>query len=487
MSAARIEWALIQQLGGQAVTVGLFLVLAMLLPPKDFGLLGMASVWVSVLAAFAESGLGTALVQRQTVRPEHLSTTFAINLGVGALLTVVALALAYPAAWFYRTPGVAGVMAALSVGFVIRAFGLTQAALAQRELNFRALAVRDLVANAIGGVVGIGLALDGRGVWSLVAATLTTAAVGTALLWRMQRWRPSWRAVSRAAAAELWPYGSRILGFNLFKAFAQNTDRLTIGFFLGPHAVGLYTFAARLVIVPASTLAGAFGTYVFPRVARLQEDREAVRNLYRRAAAAVSTLLAPALVAVAALAPAVVPRIGEDWRGAIPVVQVLTIAALMQAVFPLAGQVMKGLDRPGWLLSWSIGFTVLTIVALGGGAPWGVVGMASGFSLAHLIGLPVVVNLTHRLIGTGLADTLGTLLRPLLASVPLAVAIVVAGRVSSPGSQMLLVPLAVAVGGLAYFVAIERLSPDSIAMIRDRWRIRPGTGPSGVASREEAG
>ena len=488
MSGTRIEWALVQQLGGQAVSVGLFLVIAMLLPPGDFGLLGMASVWVGMLAAFAESGLGTALVQRQTIRPDHLSTTFAVNLAVGLLLTLATLALAYPAAWFYRTPAVAPVMASLSLGFAVRALGLTQLSLAQRELNFRALAVRDLAANAIGGLVGVAMALEGQGVWSLVAATLTTALVGTALLWRMVPWRPTRRGISRLAAAELWPYGSRILGFNLFKAFAQNTDRLTIGFFLGAHAVGLYTLAARLVIVPASTLAGAFGAYVFPKVARLQLDPIAVRILYQRVAAAVATLLIPGLVAMATLAPTIIPLIGDQWRDAVPIVQLLTVAALMQAVFPLAGQLLKGLDRAGWLLAWSIGFTALTVAGLAAGLPWGLPGMAAGFGLAHLAGLPVIVGVTRRLIDIGWAATVLTMLRPLLASVPLGVAVVLTQRWVGPGRLLPVLALALGVGLVAYVVLIERISPESVAMIRDRWRTRPEqTGASGVASGTEAG
>lgn len=486
MSAARIEWALLQQLGGHAVSLAMFLILAALLRPEDFGVVGMASVWVGLLTAFAEGGLGAALVQRETVRPEHVSTTFAINLAIGGLLSLVAIGLAYPAAWFYRTPAVAPVMAVLAAGFVLRGFGLTQAALAQRELNFRALAVRDLLANALGGGVGIALAVSGYGVWSLVAATLISAAASTVLLWRMVPWRPRWREVSRAAAAELWPYGSRILGFNLFKTFAQNTDRLVIGVLLGAHAVGLYTFAARLVIVPASVLAGAFGVYVFPRVARLQADAAAVRELYRRVTAVLAMMLIPTLVAAALLAPVLVPLLGPEWRDAVPLVQVLTVAGLMQAIFPVAGQLMKGLARPGWLLVWSVGFAALTLLALVIGALWGVGGMAAAFSLAHLLGLPIIIHLTNRLVRVGVWDTLRPLLLPLLASLPLAAAILLVRQVATPAGTLVL-GLAVIAGGLMYLATLERLSPGAIAMVRDRWRPRPAAGgASGVASGGEA-
>ena len=140
---------------------------------------------------------------------------------VGAALTILGIALSWPAAVYFKAPALQPVMAWLSVGFLLRAFGLTQAALAQRELKFRALAIRDLTANILGGVVGIGLALAGYGVWSLVIMTLVSALLETVLLWSLAHWRPRRFEISREATADLWPYSSRMLSFNLFKAFAQ--------------------------------------------------------------------------------------------------------------------------------------------------------------------------------------------------------------------------------------------------------------------------
>src|SRR5699024_276895 len=135
------------------------------------------------------------------------------------------------------------VMAALSAGFLIRAVGLTHAAVAQRELRFRELAARDVVANLVGGAIGTGLAALGAGVWSLVAYTLVSAALSSAGAWMVVNWRPAAAEVNREAAAELWGFGSQMLGFSLFKAIVQNSDRLVLGHALGPQAVGYYTLA----------------------------------------------------------------------------------------------------------------------------------------------------------------------------------------------------------------------------------------------------
>ncbi len=413
-------WSVVQQVGGQLVLMVVFFVLAALLTPSDFGLVGMAGAWLAVLNAFCETGFGAALIQRDQLREDHLRSTFGINVVVGAGLTVLGVALSWPAAAYFGAPGLQPVMALLSLGFLVRAFGLTQAALAQRELRFRALAIRDLTASIVGGVAGVALAMAGYGVWSLVVMTLLSALFQTILLWRLAHWRPRRFEISRHAAAELWPYSSRILAFNLFKALAQNTDRLIIGPVLGVWALGLYTLAQKAVIYPVTAFVGALGAYLFPKVASLQADQLGVRSVYRAVLVGTLNLVVPILVAAVILAPLIVPLLGERWHEAIPIIQILAVAALAQALMAPVGQIMKGLGRPGWLIWWSVGLTLLTAVAVWVGARWGLSGASTAFALAHLAALPTIFLIGHRLTGLGAADVLSVSWRPLLATGALA-------------------------------------------------------------------
>lgn len=457
-------WAMIQQVGGQVATMIVFFVLAALLPPSDFGLIGMAGAWLAILNAFCESGLGAALIQREQLREDHLTSTFGINVAVGIALTVLGVALSWPAAAYFGTPALQPVMALLSLGFLVRAFGLTQAALAQRELRFRALAVRDLTANVVGGSIGVALAVAGYGVWSLVVMTLVSALLQTVLLWRLTHWRPRRFEISRRAAIELWPYSSRMLTFNLFKALAQNTDRLIIGPVLGVRALGLYTLAFRIVIYPVTTFVGALGAYLFPKIARLQADPAAVRAVYRAVLVGTLNLVLPALVAVAVLAPTIMPVLGQRWHDAIPIVQILTIAALGQALMALVGQIMKGLGRPGWLVWWSVGLTVLTAIALWIGARWGLSGVTLAYALAHLAALPVIFMIGRRLTGLGMGEVLEISWRPAVAGGILAVALGLVVRYTSHWS-----PLISALGGLlvavVYLCGLARLNREFRSLI----------------------
>jgi polysaccharide transporter, PST family len=452
-------WSVVQQVGGQLATMVVFFVLAALLPPRDFGLIGMAGAWLAVLNAFCETGFGAALIQRDQLREDHLTSTFGINVVVGAGLTVLGVALSWPAAAYFRTPALQPVMALLSLGFLVRAFGLTQAALAQRELRFRALAIRDLTASIVGGVAGIALAMAGYGVWSLVVMTLLSAVLETVMLWRLAKWRPGRLEISRHAAAELWPYSSRMLAFNLFKAFAQNTDRLLIGPILGVRALGLYTLAFRAVIYPVTTFVGALGAYLFPRIARLQADQRAVRAVYRAVLVGTFNLVVPTLVAVAILAPAIVPLLGDRWHEAIPIIQILAFAALAQALMAPVGQIMKGLGHPGWLIGWSVGLTLLTAAALWVGARWGLSGASVGFTMAHLAALPVIFLIGRRLTGLGMADLVSVSWRPLLATGALATALILFSPFLGSWNPWVVVAAALVVGPICLF-GLAQVNPE---------------------------
>lgn len=394
-----MTWAVLQQVGGQAINYVVFFALAILLGPEEFGTVGIASAWISILGAFAEVGFGAALVQRMEVRSEHLSTTFAINLVTGVVLSAIGVVCAWLLARMYSEPAVGPVMAALSASFVIRAVSLTQAAYAQRNLRFRALAEREIGASILGGAAGLVAAVSGWGVWSLVAMTLVNSTTGAALMWRTTDWRPHWREVSVTCAKDLWPFSSRIFVFSVLKAVVQNFDRVVIGYLLGAQALGVYTFAWRLVVFPTRLGSSALGAYFFPTAARLQRDLGAVRDLYESTSALLLDLVAPAMVAVALLAPLVVTDVfGQAWGSAVVLMQLLTVTAVAGAFWPLSGDLVKAMNRPGWMIGWSAAYTVGTAAALWVGAYRGLGTMVAALAGVHLLLLPVVLYMVDRVI-----------------------------------------------------------------------------------------
>ena len=411
-------WSVTQVVGRQGITLLIFAILALLLNPKDFGILGMAMAWIAFIQVFSEMGFGAALIQRQNVNSKHFSTIFFINITIGMFLTIIGILLSWPCAWFFKTPAIQPIMAILSFGFIISSFSLTQMAILQKELRFRDLATRDISAALIGGLAGIIFAYLKFGVWSLVAQSLTTYLIGSILLWFVSEWRPKLKEFSFECVKDLWSYSSKIFAFQIFKFFTQNTDKIIIGYFLGPIALGLYTFAYKFVVYPVSMVTGAIGQYLFPKFSKIQNDLTSVKSSYLFITKATNSIVAPIMVIVIFLSPTLIPSIfGQKWSQAILLIQIFSILGIITPWISFAGQGMKALDRPGWLFNWSIFITVVASVFMLIGIYYkGIVGVTLGITVAYIFAIPVIFNIVNKLIHVNVSEILNSFFPSILSS-----------------------------------------------------------------------
>jgi O-antigen/teichoic acid export membrane protein len=316
-----LVWSVSQQVVRQAIAFAAFLVIARHIQPADLGLLGIAMLWMGFLNVFTDLGFSAALIQRPAMTEAHVSTAFYLNFAVGLLLTTVGLACASIAASVLETPAAAPVMQWLSLGFVFSALSTVQNALAQRELRFASLAIRDTIGITAGAAVGITAALRGWGVYSLVAQSLTSASVGTILLWGLSPYRFAIRSCSLRAFRDLWAFGSFITVFGIFKYVARNVDALLIGTMLGPPALGLYMFAQQLVTRPVTPIEGGIGAFMFARAAALQHQRERLACLFLSAFDLLNAVLvAWALVVSIAAPPVLRLYFGDKWDASLALI-----------------------------------------------------------------------------------------------------------------------------------------------------------------------
>lgn len=414
-------WSIVQVIGKQGLTVVIFAILAFLLNPIDFGILGMAMAWIAFIQVFSELGFGAALVQRHEINLNYFSTIFFINVALGISLTFIGILLSWPCALFFKTQEVQPIMAVLSLGFVINSFSLTYIAIAQRELRFRDLAIRDISASLIGGIAGIIFAFLKFGVWSLVVQSLINYAVGTILLWNMSKWKPQLKEFSFQNVKDLWDYSSKIFGFQIFKYFAQNNDKLIIGYLLGPIALGLYTFAYKLTVFPVITIVGSIGNYLFPKFSKIQEDLETIKSSYLFINKVINCIVAPCMVIIALLSPSLVPPIfGQKWVSTIPLIQILAILGIIIPWISPAGQVMKALNHPGWLLNWSVLITILVSLFIWAGSTLNVTGATIGLVTAHIFALPIIFWMLSKLLHYSLKDILDSFAPSFLSSLLMA-------------------------------------------------------------------
>lgn len=404
-------WSFIQVTSKQGITFIIFLILTWLLAPEDFGLLGIAMLWTTFLDAFSETGFSGALIQRQAVTQRHFSSVFFMNLIVALCLTIASISLSWLSARWLDAPAIQPLIVALSFTFIINAFSLTQISLAQKQLRFRDLAVRDSIATTLGGILGIGGAVLGLGVWSLVLQTMSTALIGAVTLWSVATWRPHISEFSWQHIKELWPYSSKLFIFNVFKFFAQNTEKFFIAITLNAYALGLYLFAFKLTALPVNTFVGGTTVYLFPKYSLIQQDVQAIKTSYLFTIKAILLSVGPIMAFVVILAPMLVPMIWSNkWNDAIVIIQILPLLAIAQAIISPTGQLWKAVNRPSHLMYWSIGVTfgLLMFVPLGA-YYFNITGAAVAIVLVYLLCLPIIFFNLRRLIALQMRDLYQTM------------------------------------------------------------------------------
>jgi O-antigen/teichoic acid export membrane protein len=456
-------WVMAESWLVRLVSLVAFLALARLLEPADFGIMALAGVYLTFCSFVIDQGFGTALVQREDLEPGHLDAVFWAQLVIGALVALFTFAAAGWVAAAFEEPGLAPVLRALSAFPAITALTLVQQAQLRRELHFRALAIRHIVSAVIGAAAGIGLAVLGYGVWSLVAQMLVGAAVGLLILWGASRWRPR-LAFSARHFRELAGFGAAVFGHELVWTLTFQIDKLLLGRFSGAGPLGLYAVAQRLVAIVGEVLVVGLQGIVVPVFARVQHDREALLRGLFRAYRLIAFIAFPAFIGLALIAPELVPiLLGGKWGEAVPVVQASALPTLVYALGFFLSNVLTAIGRPGLRLALTaaqaIASTLFVLLAL----RWGPAAVALAMGAAGLLAYVVNALMLRRLIGLSPAGYHLQAWPAALATAVMAAAVWAAGTHMHGSPAIAVLAAKVAAGGLAYLAA-------TLILARPQWR-----------------
>jgi O-antigen/teichoic acid export membrane protein len=366
--------------GAMAVLkIGVLVVLTRLLSPADFGLVAAALVVIDFSFNFSQLGLGPALVQRSVLEPRHLSTAFFVSTGLGVLVGAIIFLAAPLIAHFFRMDHLVPVVRALALGFPIAGVAIVSDSLLSRELRFRLIANRDVLAYALGyGLVGIALALLGWRVWALVVAQLTQTAVRTAILLHaappLLRPRPTWTSF-----LELRDYGLGQSAARIGVILANQADNLVVGRSLGAVALGLYSRAFQLMSVPTALLGDMLDRVLFPTMSQVQHDLGRLASAYLQGTGLLVLLTLPTGVVSAVLAPELVAvAFGPRWEGVVAPFQVLALGMMFRTSSRMSDSLSRATGRVygrAWRQALFAGLVFLGALI---GRRWGVTGVAVG-------------------------------------------------------------------------------------------------------------
>jgi O-antigen/teichoic acid export membrane protein len=397
--------------------LGSLMVLARLLGPKDFGLVGMVTAFTGVLMLFRDFGLSAAAIQRTTVTDEQISTLFWINIIVGVLLGLLAVAGAPAIAAFYHEPRLIGVTAVLALGFVFNAAGVQHSVLLQRQMRFTALAVVNTVALIVGTAIAIGGARAGYGYWALVAMTVTTPLVSTVGFWLTTAWIPG-RPHRRAGIRSMIRFGGTVTLNGLIAYVASNFDKILLGRYWGVDALGIYGRAYQLINIPTDNLNSAAGEVAFSALSRLQDDPARLKNYFLKGYAVIMALTFPITVACAFFADdMILVLLGPKWAAAAPIFRFLAPTILVFAIINPLFWLLSSLGLVGRSLKMGLVIAPVMIVSYIIALPYGPRGVALAYSTVMM--LWVIPVIAWSVYGTVISfrDILLTVSRPLASSI----------------------------------------------------------------------
>lgn len=303
-------------------------ILARLLTPREFGLVGMVLAVTALVGIFNELGLSTATVQCQEITQQQVSNLFWVNVGVSGIATLVCCGLAPLLARFYHDPRVAGIMLALSPMFVLTGSTVQHRALLTRQMRFRSVAVIDVVSMFVGFGTACALAWIGFAYWALVAQQMTNALACLVLSWSVSKWRPTLPR-RNSGVRPLLSFGAHLTAADFVARLAVNSDTLLIGRIFGAYPLGLYTRASVLLARPLQQVLTPITSVMDPVLARLQEDPERYRRTFLRTFDALALVVFPFSAICLALArPLVLVVLGSKWTGAIPLFAAFALTAM---------------------------------------------------------------------------------------------------------------------------------------------------------------
>ena len=409
------------QIANFVLRLGSLMILARLLSPKDFGLVGMVTAFTGILNLLRDFGLSTATVQRSDVTEDQLSTLFWINVAVGLVLAIVAVVLAPVIARFYHEPRLIWVTTVLASSFLFNAVGVQHSAVLQRHMRFTALAVINIIALVVSAGLAIGMARAGYGYWSLVAMTVALPLVTTAGLWSAATWIPGLPR-TKVGLRSMMRFGGIITLNGVIMYIAYNLEKVLLGRFWGADAIGLYGRAYQLANIPTDNLNSAVGEVAFSALSRVQDDPLRLKSYFLKGYSLVLALTLPITILCGLFAnDAISVLLGVKWQEAAPIFRLLAPTILIFAMINPFSWLLFAIGKVERSLKIALVIAPLVIAGYVIGLPHGPKGVALGYSAA--MALWVLPHIAWCVRGTAISfwDVIQILSRPLISGVVAAV------------------------------------------------------------------
>lgn len=411
-----VFWSSVERISVQGLQFIVMIVMARVLLPEDYGLVGMLSIFLAVSQSLVDSGFTQALVRNSNRTETDNNTVFYFNILVGITLYILLYLSATPIARFYDMAELIPVMKIIGLSIIINSFTVVQKALFTARVDFKTQAKATLSAACISGFIGIALAYNGFGVWSIVVQKLVNDGVNTIMLWMLSPWRPqflySWRSFK-----EMFSFGSRLMLSGLLNTFYENIYSLVIGKVFNAANLGNYTRASQFASFPSASLTGILQRVTYPVLCNIENENDRLEAAYRKILRLSAFIIFPLMLGLSAVShPLVNLLLGSQWAVCADVLQVLCFSMMWYPIHAINLNLLNVKGRSDLTLKLEILKKIIGILVLCATFPLGLMVMCYGQIFYAIIALFINTHYTGKMIGMGIGKQIKDFLPIFLSS-----------------------------------------------------------------------
>lgn len=459
-----IAWGMLEKFSMQIVTFVVGIILARLLSPSDYGLIAMATVFVTISQILVDSGFSLALIRKKELTELDYSTVFVLNMVLSALMCVILFLTSPYIAAFYNEPLLLRIINLNAVYILLGSLLSIQSTRLQAELKFKAKSIINMIETLVAGVVSLVMAFSGFGVWSLIYPKFIVILVGFFLYWRYLHWIPKMR-YSHQTAKSLFSFGYKLMLSTIIDTFYNNMFPMVIGKYFSAANLGFFSKGQAFANLPSTTITTVLGGVAYPVLSKVQDDKIQLRQIYRRMLCLSAYVVFPLMVGIAVLAhPLIIALLTEKWQSCIIYLQILAISMMFYPIHALNLNLLQVRGRSDLFLRLEIIKKVIGVSILLLTLRFGLVWICIGMLCSSIICLCINTYYTGKMIDLGYLQQMSDFVPFLVLSFSMGLVIYIS--ILPITSIFLQLFVGIAVGLIYYYVVSKLVKSKELAFLQ---------------------
>jgi O-antigen/teichoic acid export membrane protein len=432
-------WSFVENLANQGTNFIIGIVLARLLVPRDFGLIGMITIFIAISQSFIDSGFSQALIRKKDCTQADYSTVFYFNLLVGIVFYLFLFFSAGSISIFFKEPQLKLLVRVLGINLIISALTIIQITQLTKRIDFKLQTRITILASIGSGLISIWMALKGFGIWSLVTKSLSQYALNSFFLWFWNNWKPSW-LFDRRSFRNLFSFGSKLLISGLIDTLSRNVYYLIIGKYFSAIELGYYTRAEQFQNMPSKNLTGVIQRVSYPVLASIQDDKIKLKSALKKLVKSTMLVSFVLMIGMSAVAkPLVLTLIGAKWLPSVIYLQMLCIVYMLYPLHILNLNMLKVQGRSDLFLRLEIIKNIVAIPIIIISAFFGIKVMILGLMIITIISYFMNSYWSGRMIDYSALAQLKDILPSFVLSASCGIFVFIIGRLINTSPALILI------------------------------------------------